>query len=186
MARIPAKFVPHNKYVKEEELHKDISNHRFEGFTEIVPVKERDLDRNYTFLAISVVLGAINDAISVLSKWRGEEYWWVEEAYPKWKKGASKVKLGKKYGQHPKDLHTTLIHYEAELRGDRNYVDWFGKDEARVYLELLNVTEHDCLMVIDDVVSGERKVGISEPDIQEMFLPEFEEIRRKKPIKVRY
>jgi len=156
----------------------DITEHRFESYTDISDPIELEISRRYLRLVLEIIVGCINELVELYYKWQDKE--WVHKAY-KDSVGTGKLhqntklhSVAKEFGVDIVELRRTLIEYEEDWKAH----DWVCSKEAAPFLIGSGIDKYDVIETAKALAFGSRELGVSEPDIRILSQPKFAEIRK--------
>lgn len=133
--------------------------------------------KSYRRLAFVVFMQALNDIIKLQYKWKDHE--WLHGAYKKIKsKELSFKDLAK--SQDMPILKVRDLYYDYAKDWKYDPIAWLMSEDARPYLDMLDIEPEQAIEVAKSIANEERSVGISEPDIELLVLPQYDESVRKK------
>ena len=138
------------------------------------PIQAKSLGhRRAIALSLTVVIGAINEAIKHYKKWYEKD--WVFRAHYRWTRGSSWYLLSRILRKPIEEISYEVRQYDAEVR-DYDPMTWFSEYGLR-WCENCGIDPLDCIDIVKDVVEGRRQFGITEVDVEELYLPGFEDQR---------
>jgi len=109
-------------------------------------------------------------------KWR--EFDWMHRAYEGIEKGEWTLKTVAKVKNFSYYEFKSLYNeYIQDWTHADSVIDIWFTDHIKVYLDSLGVSPVDCIEVCKDIVNENRRLGIDERDIAELFLPQYEDVR---------
>ena len=124
-----------------------------------------------------VFMQALNDIIKLQYKWKDHE--WLHGAYKKVEsKELSFKDLAK--SQDMPILKVRDLYYDYAKDWKYDPIAWLMSEDARPYLDMLDIEPEQAIEVAKSIANEERSVGISEPDIELLVLPQYDESVRKK------
>ena len=133
--------------------------------------------KSYRRLAFVVFMQALNDIIKLQYKWKDHE--WLHGAYKKVEsKELSFNDLAK--SQDMPILKVRDLYYDYAKDWKYDPIAWLMSEDARPYLDMLDIEPEQAIEVAKSIANEERSVGISEPDIELLVLPQYDERVRKK------
>ena len=162
-----------------EELQIDISSFHSCSFSSVEDAVDKDLESRYFRLCLTILTEQLNETIEIMYKWRNLD--WMHRAYEGIKKGEwdlHTVATAKKYEYF--DMKSLYNEYIQDWTKFDSVINIWFTEHLKVYLDSLNLNPVDCIEVCKDIVNEDRRLGIDERDIAELFLPQYEDIRTKK------
>jgi len=130
----------------------------------------------YKRLAFVVFMQGLNNIIELLYKWKDHD--WLHEAYKQIKsKEISFQDASRTHNIELLDLRNLYYDYEKDWKNDP--IEWMMSLEALPYLDMLDIDPELAIELAKTVASGERSIGISEPDIELLVLPQYDNTARK-------
>jgi len=130
----------------------------------------------YKRLAFVVFMQSLNNIIELFYKWKAHD--WLHEDYKQIKsKELSFNDLAKIRDMPVLELRDLYYDYDKDWRHDP--VAWMMSAEALPYLDMLNIEPELAIELAKNIASGERSIGISEPDIELLVLPQYDNTARK-------
>ena len=133
--------------------------------------------KSYRRLAFVVFMQALNDIIKLQYKWKDHE--WLHGAYKKVEsKELSFNDLAK--SQDMPILKVRDLYYDYAKDWKYDPIAWLMSEDARPYLDMLDIEPEQAIEVAKSIANEERSVGISEPDLELLVLPQYDESVRKK------
>ena len=130
----------------------------------------------YKRLAFVVFMQGLNDIIKLLYKWKDTE--WMYTAYKNLKsKSITFQELGEQHNMDAFKVRT--LYYDYEQDWSKDPIEWMMSERAKPYLEILDIEPEAAIELAHQVVSDERQIGISEPDIELLLLPQYDNTVRK-------
>ena len=133
--------------------------------------------KSYRRLAFVVFMQALNDIIKLQYKWKDHE--WLHGAYKKVEsKELSFNDLAK--SQDMPILKVRDLYYDYAKDWKYDPIAWLMSEDARPYLDMLDIEPEQAIEVAKSIANDERSIGISEPDIELLVLPQYDESARKK------
>ena len=168
-----------NNSLEASDLRLDISAWHHMSFSSVEDAEDAELESRYFRLCLSILIAQLNETIEVLYKWRDLD--WMHRMHEgllneEWTlhtvaeiKGFSYMEMRDLYNEYKTDW----------ILGDSTIDIWFTP-QMKIYLESLNIDPIDCIEVCKNIVNEDRRLGIEERDIAELFLPQYEDIRNVK------
>ena len=157
----------------------DISSVPISSLAPEETAEEIELESRYFRLCLAIVVGQLNDTIEILYKWR--DFDWMHRVH----EGILKKEWSLRTIANAKelsymDMRDLYNDYKTDwVNGDSVLEIWFTPI-MKIYLESLGVEPIDCIEVCKDIVNENRRLGVDERDIGELFLPQYEDIRNVK------
>ena len=133
----------------------------------------------YKRLAFVVFMQGLNDIIKLLYKWKDTE--WIYTEYKNLKsKSTTFQKLSKQYNMDAYQIR--ILYYEYEQDWSKDPIEWMMSERAMPFLEILDIEPEVAVDLAHQIVSDERQIGISEPDIELLLLPQYDDTVRKQQV----
>jgi len=130
----------------------------------------------YKRLAFVVFMQGLNDIIRLLYKWKDNEWMYTE-----YKNLKSKSKTFQDLTEHHNmdAYQIRILYYDYEQDWSKDPIEWMMSERAKPYLEILDIEPEAAIELAHQVVSDDRQIGISEPDIELLLLPQYDGTSRK-------
>ena len=77
-------------------------------------------------------------------------------------------------------LEVRDLYYDYAKDWKYDPIAWLMSEDARPYLDMLDIEPEQAIEVAKSIANDERSIGISEPDIELLVLPQYDESARKK------
>jgi hypothetical protein len=118
----------------------------------------------------------LNDIIRLLYKWKDNEWMYTE-----YKNLKSKSKTFQDLTEHHNmdAYQIRILYYDYEQDWSKDPIEWMMSERAKPYLEILDIEPEAAIELAHQVVSDDRQIGISEPDIELLLLPQYDGTSRK-------
>ena len=168
-----------NGSLSEDELRLDISSYNVQSFWNVEDALDNEIEKRYFRLCLTVVVEQINETTAVLYKWR--DFDWMHRVH----EGIVKEEWTLHTIAEVKDLSFMDMRdlyndYKTDWILTDSVIDVWFTPQMKIYLDSLNVDPVDCIEVCKNIVDEDRRLGIEEHDIAELFMPQYEDIRNVK------
>ena len=130
----------------------------------------------YKRLAFVVFMQGFNNIIKLLYKW--QEHDWLHETYRQIKLKNISIKDAAQT-HNIKILEFRNLYYDYEKDWKNDPIEWMMSVEAQPYLDILNIDPELAIESAKIIANGKRSIGISEPDIELLVLPQYNNTTRK-------
>ena len=128
---------------------------------------------------MTVITEQLNETIEILYKWR--DFDWMHRAYEGIQKKEWTLNTVAKVKEFSYFEFKSLYNeYIQDWTHADSAIDIWYTDHMKVYLDSLGLEPIDCIEVCKDIVNEDRRLGIDERDIAELFLPQYEDVRTVK------
>ena len=168
-----------NNSLNATDLQLDISTWNHMSFSSVEDAEDAELESRYFRLCLTLLIGQLNETIEVLYKWR--DFDWMHRVHD----GIVKEEWTLHTIAEVKDLSFMDMRdlyndYKTDWILTDSVIDVWFTPQMKIYLDSLNVDPVDCIEVCKNIVDEDRRLGIEEHDIAELFMPQYEDIRNVK------
>ena len=135
------------------------------------------LHSSYKRLAFVVFVQGLNHAVEFLYNWKDHN--WIVREHPKLKAGTRTFRdISNDYNLSIYEARELYYKYDTDVNKDP--IEWFLSARATPFLEILDIEPEAAIDLAHQIVSDERQIGIAEPDIELLVLPQYDDTVRKR------
>lgn len=160
----------YKKRIREEDFRLSLSTLLPEGFWQAAGAQTAQSAaewQRYRLFCLTILVQTINECVELFLKWADRE--WIHLAVKRLDQGFSHEQVARMCGVEKIDLRRALLAYDAEWVPSA--WTWLQSAASVSFIEALDRDRADVVRVIRELVTGERRLGITEPDIRQLVNP---------------